>query len=431
LAGQTYRFGESRPQSDAFFYVNIADRDGSMGRDKLLDHLDGILIALTGAASHDALSTSGRSVHELMRGFTQRTCLNQTTDPFSVCASTVVHCASAEATPADAERAANEIWDRYYYSEPEHRWVRDQCAAVQERVSRALAAYESSPSYATLDGEARGVALLAAKRLLAAYSVPEDGVFSEDGYQDGAFDADSMEARVDLQLNDAALSYLAKEVTGQEFRSALEAYVRIAGTSRTNPGPVVEQSRDVLEQIEGDWEAFTREFRRYERQEGVDVAGLGVIGDRGFLVQIYDPETNRQEDGTDADVGPYSRILLESFARRRARLITSHWDKLLSRIGGSIFGGLFGTDPGLDTYRVRADEALAYTLVSLLPPELRDMHIDIRQNDVGWLGQPWRDYYNAAGYGPLQHHLVGEGATERFDVGSFSLDALITTSLEQ
>jgi hypothetical protein len=345
------------PSGEANLVVQIQEGDDYMERDKLLDHLDGVILGLGGPAALSAIEIHGNA----LEGFVEAYCANSAA--FDPCRTDVLSHPKVVALRADGATA---LAAKLAHLEPKQRDLVMECGKLR---LTAQATYEPK---ASLVG-------------------PDTSVV------------------VDYRLDDAALEYLMVEQNKYTMRTALERYL---GAVLTDRDTTAEQLAAERSSIAGNskinktigamaerYESHANTYRRLLAAEDAVIDTLGQVGPRAIEVRYQVAEDNRPD---------YASATASSLSQARARQITQLYD------------GLYKLAKSLAPH---AEQPVAYSLLSLTPPALVDLRIDVRMDlDDHW-GQNFK-HYRQAGYAPFDAYAKGTSVAA-IDGGLFDVKALL------
>ncbi len=273
LAGVTV--GPEGATGEAGLYLQFADEDSTIDRDKLLDTVDGIVLALAGVDVYESLVREGNAIQARV----ERECQwagedGSMYDSFAECAEAAVAMVASDVRVAE-ERFAGRV--------------------------------------ASLPEDARRLATEAAHLRLATQSVAEESLFM----------GPSMELLTDFRLDDGALADL-MTVPGTELRAALETYLRASGVYRStdpdallrNQDDLASRNRSALDAMVARWDESRALYAEQDQRESITLPGLGAIRDRGGFVVV------RPEGATEP--------AMQSFAQARAGIARRAVDRLVA-----------------------------------------------------------------------------------------------------
>jgi hypothetical protein len=343
-------FDAARPEGalgEANLLFQVVEGDEFMERDKLLDHLDGVILGVGGPK---ALAAIEKPSNELER-FVEKTCPNS--QAFDPCRETVL-------------------------TNPKVLELRAQGAA-------ALAA-----AVADLDGKLAKLVTDAGALRLAAQAAYEPKA---------QFVGPATSVVLDYRLDDGALERMLLERSGQDVSGALLAYLRAAETVRIRTEAEIAADRKAIDKDYGGlatevaetYAGFATRYRNLVDAEDTVLARhpeLGALGGRAIEIRF----------ALDSKKGvKYEETLAGSLAQARSRVATAMVDQLIGVIDD---GGTENNPEGV----------LAYTLLSLTPRSRVDLRLDVDMDLGASLAQSFK-HYKKAGYANLDVYGRGPEAS--------------------
>jgi hypothetical protein len=281
LAGLSWDAAGGTPRSEANLFVQVQEGDRGMERDKYVDHLDALIVAVAGA---DAYAAIDAPANELER-FTQSLCPG--------------------ARIADAC-----TWDST--QNPELRTRRD--AALME--------FESA--IAGVDGKTFDLLKVAATHKLLA-----QGTYEVKG---NGFIGPGTDVFVDFRLDDATLADLALQHDGEDLAAAIEDILAATDVRRDLPIDELEAERRALRDnvsrelgtIADTFDAFAASYRQLLDAEAATLDTVGELGPRTLEIRFSLDASNRPR---------YEEAVVRSLAQARSKLATQLFDSLHEQAG--------------------------------------------------------------------------------------------------
>ena len=392
LSGLT--FDPRRPgigEGEANLNINLWVDDGYFQRDKMLDHLDSLLLEVTGAEAYVHLSAAGNEIDRIVH----RRCDRR--EPQESCHVDILRGDPNVAPPAGADEVTQAAYDI--------------AVLKQQGMARFGAAI------AHFNPELRALLEAAARQKLASQSVLDHSGSTPDAT-----------IRLDYRIDDSALSYLFLENDGADFRLALEYYVAASEIDRHDS--IERMARDAQRAIDREESRIDRlvaifdEARdHYEHLiavENASIEGLGQIGSTAMVVHF-------PVDRRNAPI--YTQASFESISHARA-LVGGHMfdamydladDHTETRIV-STYDGDEEEQVGVGDIGRQGEDALAYGFLHLVPAEMLDIRYRVDMDTDVW--NPIERRYDAAGFQSFDLRARGEGVAP-IEAGVFNVDALI------
>lgn len=277
LAGLLYD-GAAAPEGEANLFVQLTEGDKAMERDKLVDHLDGVIL---GIAGHTAFAALEESANELER-FVETTCAGS--QAFSDC-------------PIDIITNANAVS------------LRNQ---AQSRFDSATA---------SLDPSVRDLVREAARLRLLAQSVYE---------QKASFTGPGVSMVVDFRVDDGGMNQLMENGAGQRFASAVKLYLKATNIKRIDSPSQIAAARTQIEaqtaakltELAAIFDAKAKDYRALNNIESAAIQSLGSIGANMIEVRFAVDSSNRPL---------YEEATAQSVARARSNLARGAFDALYAK----------------------------------------------------------------------------------------------------
>ena len=278
LAGLLFD-GDGPPQGEANLFAEIEERDGSLARDRLVDHLDGIIFGVGGEAALAAADKSGNALERLVRK----------------------ECKSAR--------------------------VFEDCPFEMLEDERAL----------TLRAEGREAVETAIADLPAPLqALVRDATelrFKAQATNELASGGPGTRIVSDVRLHDAALTRLLTRKTGADFSAAAKQYLHAAMVDRHLEGdPLTKRTKEVDDKIKAPlgnaqqlFDEIAAQYGKLAEVEEADLDTVGLIGSNAIEIR-FDVDRDRQPIYTEATA--------RSIAQARADLARELFDGLRERTKG-------------------------------------------------------------------------------------------------
>lgn len=264
---------DGRPTSEANLVVQVAEGDSHMERDKLVDHLDGLIVSLAGPEAMRAIEEPAneleRFVEEECKGFAV----------FNPCPLTTFEAPTAVGLRA---RAEDNLEQALGYVDP----------ALWQMLREVV------------------------KMRLLAQSVYE---------QKAAFTGPGVSLVTDYRLDDRALTAILNDSAGQRVKESVLALLQQTEISRMDTemsGARAEIENEAWEQLESVGEAVDAHAYAYQRALAAEYATIervGNVGARGLEVRFT---VNRRNTPI------YEEAIAQSLASRRAQIAAATFDSL-------------------------------------------------------------------------------------------------------
>jgi hypothetical protein len=333
-------FDAERPggaMGEANLLFQVVEGDDFMERDKLLDHLDGVILGVAGPAALAALEKPANALER----FVEKHCPNS--QAFDPCRKQVLSHPTVLQLKADGAQA---LASKIGALEP----------ALAELVQKA--------------GALRLVAQSAYEPKAALVGPPTSIV-------------------LDYRLDDGALERLLLERDAGELEAALLSYLRAAEIERKSPEADIAAAREDIDasylglarDLSDSYEHHAARYRSLVAAEDTVLARhpeLGPLG--GRAIEIRFPIESGKRPRYDAAVAG-------SLAQARSRVATGLVDELIEVLREG------------DTSE-SPEQVLAYTLLQLTAARRVDLRLDIDMDLGDHLGQSF-DHYRMAGYQSL------------------------------
>ena len=349
------RPGPEGVDSEANFFLQTAEGDDFMERDKLLDHLDGVILGVAGEDALAAVEKPGNQVET----YVERACPNS--QAFDPCRSRVL-------------------------TDPNVVSLRQQAESALEGKLGALAQ------------DQKDLVMAAGRLRIAAQATYEPHA---------QFVGPDTSVVLDYRLDDSALRELMTERSGGELRRALVDYLEAERIDRqeteANIGAerarIADRNKGTLEDLGALWEDHAGRYQYLLSAERASIDTIGEIGPRALEIRFTVDQDNRPV---------YEEATARAISQARAAVVTRLFDKMMKKAG---------------SLGPHAEQSLAYALLSMTSPDLKDVRLDIDMDLSNGFSQDY-DHYREAGYAPMDRYARGR-AVSPIDGGLFSVDALL------
>jgi hypothetical protein len=354
-------------QGEANLILQVVEGDEKMERDKLLDHLDGVIL---GAAGEKALAAVEEHANALER-FVEKTCPNS--QAFDPCRDTVLDNPKVIDLRAKAKSALDAQTENLEAP------LRDLVRAAGKMRIIAQATYEPK----------------------AGFTGPPTSVV------------------LDYRVDNGALGEVLTNHSRAEFEKALTAYLVAADNDRfetdvyTSAGEPNDSSAARAELIaslagtvKGAGDLFENHSTRYKdllEAEALVLPNHRELGEMGpIALEIRFPVDH-------GNVPRYEEAVARSLAQARAETVTKLVDGLIKTLDGAA-----------DKH---GEQATAYSLLALTPAKRIDLRLDV-DLDVSDSWEQAYSHYRKAGYASFDSYARGSKAAP-IDGGLFDINALI------
>jgi len=278
LAGLVFdASGEAAPRGEANLFLEIVEGDDFMERDKLLDHLDAVLLGLGGDTALYAVEEAGNALER----YVANACPNS--GPGDDCRLEVLADPVVAQLKADAMDALTDaLWNHND----------EQVALLREVVEMRLAAQATVEPAAALVGPKSSVVL-------------------------------------DYRLDDGALEAVIADRTAQEVIDVMNAYLGAVEIRRRDSADDIEAdrleiARDEAETVNALAAVFAERALDYQRMSSVEKAQIGYLGSAGArAVEVRYSVDGKGRPDYDSAVG---RTLTEARAEAASALFDTMWD---------------------------------------------------------------------------------------------------------
>ena len=263
--------------SEANLFVQLAESDGAMERDKLVDHLDSIIVALGGEQAYAAIDAPANALEVLTQSL----------------------CPGAEIADSCT-------------------WESTQDPQLAPARAEALAAF--SDAIAEQPQATYDLLMTVAEHKLLAQSTYE---VKHNGYIGPGTDV-----FVDFRLDDATLSDLAFRNDGDDLVDALTEIVMATDAEREQSAEDIAddrkelraEAREELAVLGEHFDAFAADYQRMVAAQDATVESIGAIGARALEVRFSIDQSNRPK---------YKDATARSIAQARAARVSQMFDDML------------------------------------------------------------------------------------------------------
>lgn len=357
LAGMVWDAQGRNPETEANLFVQVTESDKGMERDKYVDHLDAVIIALAGPEAYEVIDGPANDLERFTQGL----------------------CPQAEISDACT-------------------WESTQEPELRIRMDAALAEFETAVS--DLDASTRDLVMMAASHKLLAQGTYE--------VKNNGFIGPGTDIFLDFRLDDATLTDLAFNHTGDDLKTELEQILIATDVRRDrSPDDVEEDRAELIEDSKEDLERLGRRFDRfaasYQELMAAENATLDTIG-------LLGPQTMEIRFEVDQNNRPiYKDAVTRSLAQARADVATKMFDDMLDRA---------------DEWKPHDEQVVAFGLLALALTDHLDVKLDIdHMLEDSFAGR--RKVYREANYPEHLSAYARGPSTDPIDGGLFDIDALI------
>ncbi len=268
-------------KGEANLFVQLQEADEFMERDKMLDHVDALILSLGGKSALGAIEVHGNALQK----FVEQACPNS--QAFDPCRVNVLAGAPVKDMRAKGVQAARDNAAQLNTS---------QVAELVKLAEFRLTTQATYEPHAQLVG-------------------PE-ATFT-----------------IDYRLDDTALNFLMTERDGAAFKTALKTYAGAVGVDRTHNGSELASDRARIEtnlkaqidDLTGKFEAAAADYERLLGVEKAVISKLGPVGPRLLEIRVPVDASNRPI---------YEEAAIGSLAEGRSRIVTKLFDNLTKKSTG-------------------------------------------------------------------------------------------------
>lgn len=357
LAGLVFDQTGSVTDSEANLFVQIGESDGAMERDKIVDHMDAIIVALAGKKAYAAIDGPANELEILTQSL----------------------CPGAKLSDSCT-------------------WESTQDAALAPARDAALAQFANA-IVDQPDATRELLMTVAAHKLLSqsTYEVKQNG-----------FIGPGTDVFVDFRLDDATLSQLALQRSGDDFKAALLDILQATDVKREQSADdIAADRRELREDYDKDlniladhFDAFAADYQALIAAENATIESVGGLGAQALEIRFEVSGSNRPQ---------YDDATVRSIAQARSQRVAELYDALLD---------------DADEFDPHDEQVVAYGLLALAPVEHLDLRVEIAHFVEDTIATT-RRVYREANY-PEQIGTYARGPqTQPIDGGLFDIDALL------
>ena len=276
LAGLVWDTEGMHPRTEANLFVQVQESDKGMERDKYVDHLDAIIVALGGPEVYEVIDAPANELEQYVQ---------------SLC--------------PEADIVDPCTWEST--RDPE---LRPRMDAALSEFQTAISDFD--PSTAAL------LTMVARHKLLAqgTYEVKNNG-----------FIGPGTDVFVDFRLDDSTLADLALNHDGDDLATNLETILAATDVKREQNGDavardrrdLVEDSRADLREMAETFDAFAADYRQLLAAETANLETIGQLGPRTMEIRF-------EVDRNDRPL--LETAVVRSLARARSELAATLFDQL-------------------------------------------------------------------------------------------------------
>jgi len=365
LAGLSYDASGGPAVGETNLFIAVQEGDKHMERDKMLDHLDGLIVGLAGKEALSAMEVHTNALEQ--------------------------HVWASCPSP-DISYSCNE-------------GLLEDDAILRQEQNEARNALQASIT--NLDPETQDLLEQVGELKIAAQSlqdIPAQLV------------GPNSSIVLDYRLDDGALLDMFSQNSGSDFQNSVLDFLEATQVDRIDDTNLAAARETIRTKLDDDVVAMVSTFDSYKEKylrltsiEKADIAGLGNIGANAVEIRFQVDSENRPE---------YETAVSQSLARARSKVVTSFFDDLLVQADDIGKAGT-GSAP-------HQEQVVAYGLLGLADSSRVDLRVDIDVDTSGCLllcGAAL-DRYDIAGYAGSDTRAKGENV-QAIGGGLFNIDSII------
>ena len=359
------RWEGGAPKSETNLFLQTQEGDKFMERDKVIDQLDSVIVAVGGVQALTILERSGNAMEKLV----------------------LAKCPLPPQGQFFDERCNIDL-------------IRSD---VQLRNLRTQGLADFDAQIAQLPADTRTLLHSVAELRLAAQSIEDP---------DASAVGPTASMVVDFRLDDTALAtVMTKDKLA--LKSAVLALMEATQLERTAADPNAERAK-IRQRSEATaaemGELFAKHGEQYKRLVSIDgarIEGLGQIGGNALEVRF----------AVDAQQRPqYEQAVSQSVARARAQVAGALYDELRAKAAAMPSSG--------GSRAAHPEQIASFALLSLAPPANGELRVSFKTDNSSCAICGSRERYNVAGFKSLERYAKGPKASP-IAAGLFDIDALI------
>lgn len=368
LAGLSFdTVGGARPLAETNLILQTQEGDKNMPRDKIIDHLDGLIVSVAGFAALEVLEVKGNRMEQYVR----------------------------EQCPRGL------TGDEAFYEGCNIRLIEEDAELARLR-SEAMDEFQFAIGH--LDPPMFELMAHVANLRLVAQQI-------EDRLSE-IFHGPSTSIVVDNRFDDAALAEIMTQRTGEDLKQSVLNFIKAAQSNRlknelaANRETIATRADDELNELRAIFDGHADAYRRLMSLETAEIEGLGHIGSQAIEIRF---EVDRRKNPI------YKDAVSQSLAQARAQVTTRLFLDLLDVAEDFPTGPYNASAP-------HAEQLVSYGLLGLSSPERMDLRVEFDTKLNCFLCN--FDRYEAAGYEDMDIYRQGS-AVELIGGGSlFDIDLL-------
>jgi hypothetical protein len=365
LAGLIYDAAGGPAVGETNLFIAVQEGDKHMERDKMLDHLDGLIVGLAGKEALAAMEVHTNALEQFV---------------WTSCPS------------PDISYNCNES-------------LLESDAVMLTAQNDARAALQANTT--GLDADTRALLAKVGELKIAAQSLQDIPA---------ALVGPSSSIVLDYRLDDGALLDLFSQHSGADLQDSVLDFLEATQVDRIEDTNLAATRQTIRTRLDDDVAGMTATFDSYKEKylrlaslEKANISGLGNIGANAVEVRFTVDSSNRPD---------YENAVTQSLAQARSRVATSFYDEILDQAGEVGSAGT-GSAP-------HNEQIVAYGLLGLTDSARVDLRVDI---DVDTSGCPILcgaalTRYDMAGYASNDTRAKGQQVKE-IGGGLFNIDSLI------
>lgn len=362
------RFDARHPgvaKSETNLFLQTQEGDKFMERDKVIDQLDSVIVAVAGKDALYAIEQSGNALERLVL---ERCPLPQTGEFFD--------------EQCNIDLIRNDV-------------------TVASLRAQALSAFDAAT--AQLPADTRALVRSVAELRLASQMI-------EDPHASAVGPTASMV--VDFRLDDTALAAVMKKDRIQ-LQNAVLALMEATQLERTASNAAAERERirtrslDTAKAMAEELAKHSDDYKRLLSIDGARIETLGPIGGNAIEVRFAVDSRNRVV---------YDKAVAQSVAQSRAQVVGRMYDALREVADDMPSSG--------GSRAAHPEQIAAFALLALAPVENTELRVSFKTDNDSCFLCGSRKRYDAAGFASLDRYAKGPNASP-IAAGLFDIDALI------
>jgi hypothetical protein len=405
LGGLQYT-GDGAPEGQAGFFLQIRDQDAKIDTSKVLDHTDGIMLALGQEDMLRWVDGRGYVVQQRANSICSRLREKMLADH--------------EFDPNDKYRYCRNFLFDSVYQKPDDIAALEQRSTKWRQTRQDLLADIEQAADRLPEGKARMLREAGKLRVATQSSALQTPIQGPD-----------LKLVTDTRFDDGTLGALMSQ-SGEQFRGALERYIKYAAVPRSeapfmldrNERPqVLEENADVLRRMQRLWEQYRQRYNRFVGLEEAELEGIGKLGKRGMVITFSSElgedvrgELNPLPDGEQSEGETEGKATVRQMYESATMTSMAH---RRSQIFGELFTELVEAADELDDdeslLTLPGERTITYALLQLVPDDKLDLRFRVKHEQSG-------EAFRQVGYRSFNEAV--RGAEVGFGGEIFNIEAL-------